>query len=317
MRALNPDQLRTFVDVVDLGSFTAAARRLNLSQPAVSLQIRELEARCGVQLLERLGKKPFPTPAGRQLLIHAQRILNENEDALASMRRIRDATGQQVRVGMTMTTLTYLARDVVRRFKRDNPKIELAITLSSSHLMADDVRNQNLDLAIVTLPVDENQLIVTPFHEDSVTAIVPEDYFAQVPRAVTPVLLSKAPFVVQGLTDVQTRLAQDWFRAGKQAPHSFLEVRTLEACSAAVSAGLGVSILPGVMAAQPMRGVTYLPLDPPVVRQVAVIEHKNRVANPEVDRVRSALLQCIAVTGQPASTTPAVTKLAGHRRSQA
>ena len=113
------------------------------------------------------------------------------------------------------------------------------------------------------------------------------------------------------------RLAQDWFRAGKQAPHSFLEVRTLEACSAAVSAGLGVSILPGVMAAQPMRGVTYLPLDPPVVRQVAVIEHKNRVANPEVDRVRSALLQCIAVTGQPALTTPAVTKLAGHRRSQA
>ena len=135
MRGLNPDQLRTFVDVVDLGSFTAAARRLNLSQPAVSLQIRELEARCGVQLLDRVGKKPFPTPAGRQLLVHAQRILNENEDALAAMKRIRDATGKQVRVGMTMTTLTYLARDVIRRFMRDNPTIDLQLILSGSTIM--------------------------------------------------------------------------------------------------------------------------------------------------------------------------------------
>ena len=56
MRGLSPDQLRTFIEVVDLGSFTAAAKRLNLSQPAVSLQIRELESRCGVQLLQRDGR---------------------------------------------------------------------------------------------------------------------------------------------------------------------------------------------------------------------------------------------------------------------
>jgi DNA-binding transcriptional LysR family regulator len=316
MRALNPDQLRTFVDVVELGSFTAAARRLNLSQPAVSLQIRELEARCGIQLLDRLGKKPFPTAAGRQLLVHAHRILNENEDALAAMRRIREARGQQVRVGMSMTTLTYVARDTVRKFKRENPDIDLAISLSPSTPLVDDVRSRNLDLAIVSLPIDDAQLNVRIFHEDNVIAILPEGEYTPTPRAATPELLASAPFVVQGMTDVQTRLAQEWFRQGGQAPHSFVEVRNLEACRAAVAAGLGVSIVPGVMAQHSTDGLLVLPLDPPVTRQLAMIEYKGRPANAAIDKVRTALLAC-GNTKEFGATEGLVAKLAPVRRTRA
>jgi len=63
MRSLNLDQLRALVEVVDLGSFSAAARRLNLTQPAVSLQIRELENRMAARLVDRLGKRAYATPA--------------------------------------------------------------------------------------------------------------------------------------------------------------------------------------------------------------------------------------------------------------
>ena len=295
MRALNPDQLRTLIEVVDLGSFTLAARRLHLSQPAVSLQIRELEARCGVQLLDRIGKKPLPTPAGRQLLLHAKRILGENEEALQSMRRIREQTGQRIRIGMSLPTLTYLARDAIRHFKRDNPGIELAMLLSPSTPLVDEVRNHNLDIAVVSLPIDDTQLIVRPFYEDSVLAIVPEGHFAQVPRAATPELLCTAPFVVQAIGDLQARLALEWFGKAGQTPIRFVEVRTLEACRAAVAAGLGVSIVPGMMALQPMPGLVALPLDPPVRRKLAVIEHKNSIPNPAIDRLRTALLACTKV----------------------
>ena len=65
MRSLNLDQLRALGEVVRLGSFSAAARKLNLSQPAVSLQIRELESRVGVRLVERMGKRAYATEAGR------------------------------------------------------------------------------------------------------------------------------------------------------------------------------------------------------------------------------------------------------------
>ena len=79
MRGLNPDHLRAFAEVVAQASFTRAAKRLNLAQPTVSIQIRELETRLGVRLIDRLGKRAFATAAGRELLEHARRIAEENE----------------------------------------------------------------------------------------------------------------------------------------------------------------------------------------------------------------------------------------------
>jgi DNA-binding transcriptional LysR family regulator len=89
MRNLNLDQLRTLIEVVDLGSFTEAAKRLHLTQPAISQQIRELENRCGLQLVERIGKRAFATPAGSDLIIHGRRIMAEAEHALAAVRHHR------------------------------------------------------------------------------------------------------------------------------------------------------------------------------------------------------------------------------------
>ena len=72
MRGVNPDHLRALAEVVAQGSFTRAAKRLNLAQPTVSLQIRELETRLGVRLVDRLGKRAFATAAGRELIEHAR-----------------------------------------------------------------------------------------------------------------------------------------------------------------------------------------------------------------------------------------------------
>ena len=299
MRALYPDQLRTFIEVVELGSFTAAARRLALSQPAVSLQVRELEAKCGVQLLDRHSKKPFPTEAGRQMIIHANRILNENAEALAAMTRIRSACGHNVRIGMTATTLSYLARDVVRRLKVEHPEIHLSIVVSASHTLADDMRHRNLDLAIVTMPLDATGLHVQVFHEDNVYAIVPEGQFDPLPAAATPKMMSGAPFLIQSLGDVQTSLADAWFRAKGCTPHSYHELHNLEACRAGVAADLGVSIIPGIMAMHPMDGVVVLPLDPPVTRKIALVEPDSRPASTAIDTVRSALLQCASPPCNP------------------
>ncbi len=314
MRALNPDQLRTFIEVVELGSFTAAAKVLNLSQPAVSLQVRELEGRCGVQLLDRLSKKPFPTEAGRQMLQHANRILNENDQALAAMTRIRQATGHRIRLGMTMTTLAYMARTTIRNLKQTYPDAELCVLLSPSHRLADDVRNRNVDLAIVTLPLDETHLVVQPIYEDVVHAIVPEGQFDPMPTVATPALMASAPFVIQNLGDVQTTLADTWLRANGFAAHSYVEMRNLEACRAAVAAGLGVSILPGIMLeAQPMEGLVALPLDPPVVRKLALIELQGHPVTPMLAHVRAALVKCGAEFTSRAKLTALASKSVGAR----
>ena len=78
MRSLNLDQLRAFVEVIERGSITAAAKELNLTQPAVTHQVQELERRFDVALVERIGKKTYLTEAGEKLLEHARHLLDED-----------------------------------------------------------------------------------------------------------------------------------------------------------------------------------------------------------------------------------------------
>src|SRR5271169_7042005 len=115
MRNLSLDQLRTLIEVVALGSFTEAAKRLHLTQPAISQQIRELEGRCGLQLVERVGKRAFATPAGRELIVRGRRIMADAEQALAAVHDHKQGAAGRVHLGAGPTALVYLLPPVLRK----------------------------------------------------------------------------------------------------------------------------------------------------------------------------------------------------------
>src|SRR5215813_95946 len=125
MRSLNLDQLRAFVAVVERGSFTAAARTLNLSQPAVTHQVHELERRFNVSLVERLGKRAYLTQAGEKLIEHARSLLEEDSRTRTSMRQFSDGWLGRVRIGTSMTVLMYLLPPVLRQLKTSYPQLEI------------------------------------------------------------------------------------------------------------------------------------------------------------------------------------------------
>src|SRR6201987_5954984 len=106
MRRFNLDRLRTFPEVIAQGNFSAAARRLNLTQPAVSLHIRELEQRFGVRLVERMGGRPYAPAPGIRLLEHAERLFRECDAFSSTMRRFREGWLGRVHGGTTLTALT-------------------------------------------------------------------------------------------------------------------------------------------------------------------------------------------------------------------
>jgi molybdate transport repressor ModE-like protein len=87
MRSLNLDQLRAFIEVIERGSFTAAAKELNLTQPAVTHQVQELERRFKVPLVERFGKRAYLTQAGETLIEHARQLLAQDSRTQIDMRR--------------------------------------------------------------------------------------------------------------------------------------------------------------------------------------------------------------------------------------
>src|SRR5437870_8620001 len=106
--------LRTLEAVARHGSFSRAARELNLTQPAVSMQVRQLEERLGLALLERVGKRAFPTRAGEVLLSHAARALTELETGVAMVQRLRGIVAGRVRIGTSASISIYLLPPVLR-----------------------------------------------------------------------------------------------------------------------------------------------------------------------------------------------------------
>jgi DNA-binding transcriptional LysR family regulator len=290
MRGLSLDQLRTLVEVVELGSFSAAARQLNLTQPAVSLQMRELEARFGVRLIERMGRKANATPPGRVLVEHARRILSECEAATLAMRRFRDGWIGRVHIGTTLTALTYELPPVLRKLRADHPGVELLVTNMPTRDSIENVLANKIDLALVTLPVKEAQLRVTPLRAETLMAVLPGGT-PDVPDAVTPAYAAQQPLVLEHTRGAVCALVMQWL--GKELPlaRAPMHIGTVEAMKAAVASGLGMSIVPDVAVLPSTPDLIVRPLDPPLPCTLALIEHRSKPNEPALEIVRNALME--------------------------
>ena len=159
MRSLNLDQLRAFVEVVAHGNFTAAAKELNLSQPAVTHQIQELERRLNVTLVERLGKRAYLTEAGEKLIEHARSLLDEDSRTRSDMRRFADGWLGRVRIGTSMTVLMYLLPSLLRKLKTDHPQLEISLKAGTSAATLEMLRTNALDLGLCALSARTKALL--------------------------------------------------------------------------------------------------------------------------------------------------------------
>lgn len=299
MRSLNIDQLSTFLAVVENASFSAAARALHLTQPAVSMQVKELEARLGVQLLARAGRNVAPTPAGRDLVVHARQLLREIDRTLATMTRHREGGLGRVRIGASTTALIYHLPPVLNRLRREHPEVELEIASGTTAQIADRLERNELDLGLVTLPVASDALEVTPLVTEPLVAIFSATA-KKVPREVTPALLTASAPVLELPTAQVRRLIDRWLARAGEVSRPMIELDNLEAIKTVVAAGLGVSIVPIVAVTGARKDVrlTVRPLAPPLVRTLAVLSRRGEAIGGAEAAVRHELLRL----GPPAKT---------------
>jgi len=228
---LDIDLLRSFAAVADTGSFTTAAELVARTQSAVSVQIKRLEAIVGRRVFERTSRSLALTPAGETLLGYARRILELNDE---SVRRVAEPpVAGEFRLGITEYFVPNELPTILARFAAAHPGVHLEVRMGLSRELREELSRKALDAVIVRLaPRERNQAI---WSEPQVW--VARDGFAPVPGTALSLALLPAPCVLrEHALESLTRLKRPWKIAFTGS--SMMSVQ------AAVSAGLGISILP-------------------------------------------------------------------------
>jgi DNA-binding transcriptional LysR family regulator len=289
MRSVHPDQLRAFADVIELGSFTAAAERLSLTQPAVSQQVRQLERRFKVRLIERIGRRATPTAAGTELLSHIQRIDVSVAAALDTMSRYATGAFGRVRIGTGATACIHLLPPVLRDLRKRFPSLDIAVTTGNTTHILKLLEENRLDVGLVTIPAKGRTLAFTPVLDDEFVLIGPLD--AALPARATPSALVVLPLVLYEPGAHSRRIVDQWFARSGFSLKPVMELGSVEAIKRLVEAGLGFGILPAMAVADTLSrgGLVACSLKPRLSRKLALALRRDKRMDKGLREVVSAL----------------------------
>jgi DNA-binding transcriptional LysR family regulator len=273
------------------GSFSRAARELRLTQPAVSMQVRQLERELGLPLLERVGKRAYTTKAGEVLLTHAGRAMRELENGVQLVQQLRGIVAGRIRLGTSASFSIYLLPSALRRFRARYPQTELVVVTGNAPEIARAVVANELDVGIISLPVRERELAVTALYRDELVAIGPPDRRWPRGRRVKAAELARETLILFEDGATLRRLIDGWFQRGGASPALPMELGNTEAIKKLVEAGLGLSVTSWFAAKAEVRArkLAAVRLDPPLFRQIGIVLRRDKPRTPVLDAFLATL----------------------------
>ena len=225
------------------GNVTRAAADVNLTQSAVSHQLRDIEARLGTALFLRVGKRMVPTAAGERVLRTARRVLDEIEATEDDVRRMGTHQAAVLRVCTQCNTGYHWLPPLLEAFRRKHPHVDVAIAVECTTRPLESLLEGRLDLAIVTQVVQHQQLRVRPLFDDEHAAIVAPDHpFASRPFVRPADFAGQRLLLYSGSADDSFTVQQILRPAGVE-PERISFVMLTEAILEMVKAGLGISVM--------------------------------------------------------------------------
>jgi DNA-binding transcriptional LysR family regulator len=239
-------QLAAFCAVVERKSFSQAAERLGVTQPAVSLQVRSLEKRLGRKLLDRSGRRVEPTEAGAALYRSAQRMLQLEEQLVDELQAADGGElGGTLHVGASTGPGSTVVPVLLCEFQRANPGVAVSLSISDTQSVVERVAEREIELGVVGAARRHRGVVFEPFFRDEVVLAVPPQHgFAN--RTVTLAELREEPLVVmQEGAGVRQVIEDELRRAGIRLRdlEPRLELGLQESAKAAVVAGYGVTFI--------------------------------------------------------------------------
>ncbi len=269
-------QLRTFIAAIETGSVTEGARSLNLTQPAASQQLRELERILRLRLLERADGRIIPTAAGSAILDAARRTEAAAAEITSLAAAFRSGETGRIRLGTGATACIFLLPSILAAARQRMPGLEIIVLTGNSPDIIGRIAGGSLDAGLVTMPRRISRALHhEPVLHDPLLALLREGSTAA--GTLTPAALAAMPLILFEPGGDTRGIVDEWFRKAGLMPRPIMELGSVEAIKVLVASGLGASVLPSLSLRQPIQGAETRLLRPKVSRELGLLMRKEKL----------------------------------------
>ncbi|NLS04137.1 transcriptional regulator CynR [Rhizobium sp. P32RR-XVIII] len=254
---------RYLISVVEQGSFTRAAEKLHVSQPALSQQIRHLEERLGVKLLDRSGKTVVATDIGKAYIGHAARALREFDAGKRAVHDVRNLDRGDLRLAFTPTFATYLIGPLTHLFLSTYPNITMTVDVLAQMDIEAGLMHDRFDLGIAPSHPESAEISGTSVGEEHLNCVVSPDHPCADLLSINSEVLSTLKLALFDRSFATRLFIDKHFRANRLQAKISVESNSLEALMSLVSYGVYATILPA-FAGNRIAGTRSIPLSPAI-----------------------------------------------------
>jgi len=272
------DHLRTFVEVAKEGNFSRAAAKVFRSQPAVSAQIRLLEDEYQQKLFDRSGKTVRLTPAGEILLQYAQSLLQLHHESRNALSHTSTEPRGVLSIGANEATFLYVLPKCFERFHRQYPGVRINVYRNFTRKVIEKIELGAIDLGVVTLPVKNAALRVSPIFKDELQLVVDAKHPLAANKVVTIAEIAEMPLIFPK-TGSTRRLLEKMFNPYRERLRISMELTSVVMIKQFVAAGFGASVISTSFAADEVAAgaLKLVPIkDLKLKRELGLVLRKDR-----------------------------------------
>lgn len=268
---MNLNLLRIFVAVVEAQSFSRAAEKLDISQPATSKAVRELESQLDTVLIERQGRSLRSSEPGRILYDYGRSIFALEREADEAIRSFGSLERGQLVIGASTTIATYWLPPFIARFHARYPGIRLRLVIANTAHIAEELLSCEIDVALVEGPVADPRFDTRPWRTEEMLVVAPRDHSLPQKRVARPAELADEVWIVREHGSGSRESTDTTLAALGIHPSRTIEVGSNEAIVQTVAAGAGLGLVPHICARDQLelgRVRRILPQEAPLQRQL-------------------------------------------------
>lgn len=268
------DPLKVFVTVIEQKNFSRAGDILNLSQPGVSLHIRNLENELGTKLIYRSPKQVQITEPGKILYRHAKQMLNHYETAIREINDFNNVVSGTMKIGASFTIGEYYLPKVLAEYAAQYPLVDIQIIISNSNEVIQGIRSNKLDIGLIEGETDYKDIYVSPFMNDEMIVVVPPVHPLSQMDIIEGSLLQNQTWVLREQGS-GTRAYSDKLLSSLELniKKSFI-FTSIQGVKEAVMAGLGIALLSRLTVQKELKSKelkTFHLKNEPIIRPFSIV----------------------------------------------